>query len=112
MGTMTAVLTAVHRVLRPTGLFLSISFAQPHFRVPLLLTQHWSVQIESVGDGLSYFCYMMRRGETPDMAVLDRYLYARRGQSEAAAFEDHSARAHVLNVLPRPPCRSHSSSST
>ena len=40
-------LTEVKKVLKPGGLFISITFTQPHFRVPLLASQGlgWSIQV-------------------------------------------------------------------
>jgi len=75
-------LEAIERVLRPDGLFLSISFAQPHFRLPLLLRGRWSVEVKQFGTGFGYWLYAMQRGQRPDMATLDRYLYAARSREE------------------------------
>ena len=40
-------LKEVKKVLRPGGVFISLTFTQPHFRVPLLASQGlgWSVQV-------------------------------------------------------------------
>ena len=80
------------RVLTTRGLFLSITFAQPHFRSglcsdarhgcittqmlssltsarlrrrPFLATSgyDWSLQVETFGDAFHYFVYRLRRGE-------------------------------------------------
>lgn len=42
-------LTEVKKVLKPGGSFISITFTQPHFRVPLLASQGlgWSIQPSS-----------------------------------------------------------------
>ena len=43
-------LKEVKKVLKPGGLFISITFTQPHFRVPLLASQGlgWSVQVNII----------------------------------------------------------------
>ncbi len=49
-------LKEVKKVLKPGGLFISITFTQPHFRVPLLASQGlgWSIQVNIL------FCYMLK----------------------------------------------------
>ncbi|XP_019628085.1 PREDICTED: endothelin-converting enzyme 2-like [Branchiostoma belcheri] len=60
------VLQEVSRVLCPGGRFISISFAQPHFRTPLYADDKygWSVRTDKFGDGFHYFFYTMERGGT------------------------------------------------
>ena len=43
-------LTEVKKVLKPGGSFVSITFTQPHFRVPLLASQGlgWSIQVNII----------------------------------------------------------------
>ena len=43
-------LTEVKKVLKPGGLFISITFTQPHFRVPLLASQGlgWRIQVSRI----------------------------------------------------------------
>eukprot|EP00884_Botryococcus_braunii_P011920 jgi/Botrbrau1/20729/Bobra.0058s0057.1 len=55
------------RVLRPSGVFISITFAQPHFRRPLLLadpTWDWGWYHTFFGPpgGFQYSLYALRRG--------------------------------------------------
>ncbi|XP_057851602.1 uncharacterized protein LOC131061789 [Cryptomeria japonica] len=59
-----AMLRGVHRVLRPEGIFISISFGQPHFRRPLFETSEftWSMQWSTFGDGFHYFFYTLKKG--------------------------------------------------
>ena len=54
----------VSRVLRPDGRFLSISFAQPHFRKPLYARTRWqwSVDVRTFGNTFHYFFYTMLKG--------------------------------------------------
>ncbi|NWI12629.1 EFMT4 methyltransferase, partial [Crypturellus soui] len=68
------VLAEVSRVLRPGGRFVSISFAQPHFRKPHYAQEAfgWSLRHVAYGDAFHYFLYVMRKGErlaSPDLAL-------------------------------------------
>ncbi|XP_050231175.1 uncharacterized protein LOC126680163 [Mercurialis annua] len=60
-----AMLEGVHRVLKPDGIFISISFGQPHFRRPLFDAPEysWSVEWKTFGDGFHYFFYILRKGK-------------------------------------------------
>ncbi|KAF2294433.1 hypothetical protein GH714_011334 [Hevea brasiliensis] len=60
-----AMLDGVHRVLKPDGIFISISFGQPHFRRPLFDAQEytWSIEWNTFGDGFHYFFYILRKGK-------------------------------------------------
>ena len=55
----------VMRVLKPGGLFLYISFGQPHFRLSHLERPNWEngVKTTVIGDGgvLQYFLYQMKK---------------------------------------------------
>lgn len=68
----------VSRVLRPGGCFISITFAQPHFRKPHYAQEAfgWSLRHAACGDGdaaaFHYFLYIMRKGQPldpPDLAL-------------------------------------------
>ena len=66
-------LLEVKRVLKPHGVFVSITFSQPHFRVPLLAHKElgWSIEVEkfSTSEGLlDYFLVVCQSGD-PEMAV-------------------------------------------
>ncbi|KAI1704873.1 methyltransferase domain-containing protein [Ditylenchus destructor] len=69
-------LVAVHRVLKPGGLFISISFTPPYFRVPHLVEPNfWDCEVEEFGDGgFHFYCYRMRKGQKPDVEHLEKYL--------------------------------------
>ncbi|KAK6159431.1 hypothetical protein DH2020_006745 [Rehmannia glutinosa] len=60
-----AMLENVHRVLKPHGMFISITFGQPHFRRPFFNapTFTWSVEWRTFGDGFHYFFYILKKGE-------------------------------------------------
>ncbi|XP_039233967.1 EEF1A lysine methyltransferase 4 isoform X2 [Pipra filicauda] len=71
-ASMRRVLAEVSRVLRPGGCFLSITFAQPHFRKPHYAQEAfgWSLRHTACGDGdagaFHYFLYIMRKGQPLD----------------------------------------------
>ncbi|XP_020591052.1 endothelin-converting enzyme 2 [Phalaenopsis equestris] len=57
-------LTGVHKVLKPDGIFISISFGQPHFRRQLFEAPcfTWSVEWKTFGEGFHYFVYTLKKG--------------------------------------------------
>lgn len=59
-----AMLEGVHKVLKPDGIFISITFGQPHFRKPFFHDPKftWSVEWSTFGDGFHYFFYILRKG--------------------------------------------------
>ncbi|KAA3463537.1 methyltransferase-like protein 13 [Gossypium australe] len=59
-----AMLEGVHKVLKPNGIFISITFGQPHFRKPFFHNAKftWSVEWSTFGDGFHYFFYILRKG--------------------------------------------------
>ncbi|XP_051131606.1 uncharacterized protein LOC127251779 [Andrographis paniculata] len=61
----TAMLEGVYRVLKPQGIFISISFGQPHFRRRFFNapTFTWSIECKTFGDGFHYFFYILKKGE-------------------------------------------------
>ncbi|KAF4352378.1 hypothetical protein F8388_016657 [Cannabis sativa] len=58
-------LEGVHRVLKQDGIFISISFGQPHFRRPFLNAPEftWSFEWKTFGDGFHYFVYILKKGK-------------------------------------------------
>ncbi|XP_062337844.1 EEF1A lysine methyltransferase 4 [Osmerus eperlanus] len=68
----------VSRVLKPGGRFLSITFAQPHFRKRLYARRcfGWSVHHHTYGEGFHYFLYVLTKGEelSPEDAGLETRL--------------------------------------
>ncbi|CDR00716.1 unnamed protein product, partial [Oncorhynchus mykiss] len=68
----------ISRVLKPGGRFLSVTFAQPHFRKRLYARHDycWSVRTRSYGDGFQYFLYVLTKGEelSPEDVTLERRL--------------------------------------
>ncbi|KAK9691137.1 hypothetical protein RND81_09G178200 [Saponaria officinalis] len=59
-----AMLHGIHRVLKPDGIFISISFGQPHFRRPIFEAPDftWSMKWNTFGDGFHYFFYTLKKG--------------------------------------------------
>jgi len=57
-------LREVKRVLKPSGLFLSITFSQPHHRVPLLAQPglNWSVIVDKLPGAFDYYILTMKEG--------------------------------------------------
>ncbi|NXS52420.1 EFMT4 methyltransferase, partial [Brachypteracias leptosomus] len=72
VASMQRVLEEVSRVLRPGGCFISITFAQPHFRKPHYAQEAfgWSLRHVTCGDGdtgtFHYYLYIMRKGQPLD----------------------------------------------
>ncbi len=65
-------LSEISRVLKSKqGIFLSLTFAQPHFREPFYAKEKygWSVRSETFGSSFSYYCYVMTLGEPLDDQV-------------------------------------------
>ncbi|KAJ3295151.1 hypothetical protein HK104_002961 [Borealophlyctis nickersoniae] len=56
-------MTQVRDVLKPGGLFMHITFAQPHFRRRFLEVEGMEVEVHTLGgaDSFEYFCYVGRK---------------------------------------------------
>lgn len=100
---MTQALTEAHRVLREGGTFFSITFAQPHFRLPYLTLPHlsWSVQVDTFGGdgGLEYFVYRCRKGErgsAQPVPMLGSGLTRRPDSAEAPTHEHMDGENYLL----------------
>ena len=74
------------RVLKRDGVFLSVTFAQPHFRRPILLAEcfTWSMEVSSFGEGFHYFVYHLRKGARK---ISDKPVHFVREQHGGAAIE-------------------------
>jgi len=54
----------VIRVLRPSsGIFLYLTFGQPHFRRRFLTRPEGSLDIKEIGDAFHYYLYILRKGD-------------------------------------------------
>eukprot|EP00064_Thunnus_orientalis_P014871 superscaffoldBa00002657_g14918 len=71
-------LTEISRCLKPGGLFVSVTFAQPFFRKRLYARTeyNWSIKQYSYGEGFEYFVYVLTKGEelSPEDAALEKKL--------------------------------------
>ncbi|KAE9419698.1 hypothetical protein Angca_005816, partial [Angiostrongylus cantonensis] len=68
------VLRSVTRVLTSDGIFVSVSFTQPHFRVPALLRfPGWSISVNEIGEFFHYFVYIMQCGREISQDVRERF---------------------------------------
>lgn len=63
----------IRRVLTPTGVFISITFGQPHFRKPFMLkAKHgWECSQQSFGGFGQYFVYALRCHPGAQMEDMD-----------------------------------------
>lgn len=59
------ILNRISRLLKHNGCFISITFAQPHFRKPMYAVSkyNWSVELVTIGDTFHYFVYVMTKGQ-------------------------------------------------
>jgi hypothetical protein len=87
--------SGVLRVLKPGGVFLQISFAQPHFRIPHLTGKHagvsygWSCAKQEIeGYSMPHFCYTMVKHCASDDADMTTATTAAVATAEVA--EEHS----------------------
>ncbi|SCZ94182.1 BZ3500_MvSof-1268-A1-R1_Chr12-2g03739 [Microbotryum saponariae] len=57
----------VVRVLsKPNGVFLYLTWGQPHFRKQYLLREGWQLETVELGDGFCYYLYVLRRKDRDD----------------------------------------------
>lgn len=59
-------LSNVFRVLKRGGVFVQVSFDQPHFRKKLLVNDDlyaWTLSQRNIDHGLGYFMYVMKKAE-------------------------------------------------
>ncbi|MFH4979628.1 hypothetical protein AB6A40_006337 [Gnathostoma spinigerum] len=88
-----AVCGAIQRIMKPNSYFFSISFTQPHFRVPLLLrARNWNCEVDRFGSNFHYFCYRLQKGKEPNMDRLRCYFL---GQNSS----NHEKPAPQLTVM-------------
>ncbi len=70
------VATFSFRVLKNEGKFFSVTFSQPHFRLPHLAKTEfgWGVQSQVLNkkDSFHFYCFTMTKGNTLDEEVIKR----------------------------------------
>ncbi|XP_060574062.1 EEF1A lysine methyltransferase 4-like isoform X2 [Ruditapes philippinarum] len=59
------ILQQISRILKTGGKFISITFAQPHFRKPLYACDkfNWNMNISTFGNSFHFFYFMMEKGK-------------------------------------------------
>ena len=84
------------RVLAKDGVFLSVTFAQPHFRRPFLQDPQydWGRDVATFGEGFQYFVYAMRKGKraADDAAAADQGM---NGSSDRVALKESPMHEHM-----------------
>lgn len=75
------ILEKVSKILKKGGIFISITFAQPHFRKQLYAHDkfNWSIKLYTVGDTFHYFIYVMKIGEK--LSDIDKELNSKKNLS-------------------------------
>lgn len=65
-------------------MFISITFAQPHFRKPIYAKDkyNWSIEQFNIGETFHYFVYVMTKGRPLDPK--DKYFYCRENMNSLA----------------------------
>lgn len=98
----TKVLKEVSRVLCNGGRFISITFAQPHFRSPLYAdTQFdWSLDTFEFGSSFHYFYYIMTKGQRLLSSAISHYcLPTFRRNSSTSQSSEHDSEDFLLRIL-------------
>ncbi|KAG8222812.1 hypothetical protein J437_LFUL005018 [Ladona fulva] len=69
------ILTQVSRILTRNGRFISVTFTQPHFRLPMYVKEkyEWDVEQLTFGDCVQYFFYICTKGKPLKPSMLERY---------------------------------------
>lgn len=94
----------VSRVLKPSGRFISVTFAQPHFRKRLYARAEydWSIQQHTYGQGFHYFLYVLTKGEelSQEDAALEKrvQLEAEALSTDTITFEDTQSEDFLANI--------------
>lgn len=87
---MDKILERISQLLKDNGVFISITFAQPHFRKPMyaLDKYNWSIETHTVGETFHYFIYVMRKGQKLDPS--DKEFYCRRNLNKSDSNNNHT----------------------
>ena len=97
-------LTEISRVLRPSGAFVSLTFAQPHFRLPLYAKREyeWSVTMETLSSDTSFhfFLYTMVKGEELDLDKLNDLMQLKGPKLEydSDASSEHETEDFLMDI--------------
>jgi len=92
-------LREVARVMKTGGMFVSITFTQPHFRVPLLCSPGlgWSVEVEEFSRDGGFPFYHMAMEEGDPGPALDRFSIRTSCQVEEGSGGDSSGDENFVN---------------
>ena len=84
------------RVLSADGMFLSVTFVQPHFRRPFLQAPQysWGMDVATFGEGFHYFVYAMRKGMRAETEAAERVAGAVEG-TKRVALEESPMHEHM-----------------
>ncbi|KAJ3595080.1 hypothetical protein NHX12_004385, partial [Muraenolepis orangiensis] len=95
----------VSRVMKPQARFLSLTFAQPHFRKRLFARREyaWSVgPHQTYGEAFHYFLYVMTKGEElspEDVASETRLLEEAKAPPAQITFQqDNETEDFLMNI--------------
>lgn len=100
------VMNGVSRILTSSGKFLSITFGQPHFRIPIYANSDygWSLDFKKFGTGFHYYFYVMTKGIDLDMSKLEPYLHCVKNCSSKKSLtllqETESTEDFIFNIQP------------
>lgn len=83
-------------LLKNNGVFISITFAQPHFRQPMFALDkyNWSIEQYTVGETFHYFIYVMRKGH--QLQPGDKEFYCRRALNNTDNNNNESEKTGLL----------------
>ena len=95
-------------MLKSDGLFISITFTQPHFRKPVYAkTKYdWSIEQHTFGETFHFFFYIMRKGKTlsdndKKMGIKyeDKTLYGCGSNEEITYFSDSDDEDYLVKKV-------------
>ncbi len=77
----------ISKLLKHNGVFISITFAQPHFRQPIYAKHkyNWSIERFTVGETFHYFIYVMTKGQC--LSDTDSQFYCRNENNNLEGFK-------------------------
>jgi len=96
---MNRVLTQVSNVLLKGGRFISITFAQPHFRKRLYAEKSfdWNIHVQTFGYGFHFFFYVMTKGEPLSASDMPLEL-SPQPQQPVAFIEDETPENYLSSI--------------
>jgi len=96
----------VFRVLKNGGVFVSISFTQPHFRLPYYIDDFlydWSVRVHRIGSDFHHFVYVMVKGRSKDFVHLRSYMLPpKRSKDDSSSDDDDAPKKPARQPTPEP----------